>query len=124
MGAIGALVPIFAQPIMQLFTLNPMVADVGAAGLRVVALAQPFWAVLLVLAGALRGTGNTRFPLIATGGAIRLTVGLAWLLLTTVGGGLVAVWAAFLAIAPITAVLYTWRWRRALTDADTHDVVG
>ena len=43
--------------------------------------------------GALRGTGNTRFPLIANGGTTWLTVGLAWLLLSTVGGGLVAIWA-------------------------------
>jgi Na+-driven multidrug efflux pump len=69
-----------------------------------------------VLSGALRGTGNTRFPLIANGGSTWLTVGLAWLLLSTIGGGLVAIWAAFLAIAPITAVLYTWRWRLAVRE--------
>ena len=35
----------------------------SAAGLRIVALAQPFWAMLFVYSGALRGLGNTRFPL-------------------------------------------------------------
>src|SRR5205085_9242884 len=100
MSTIGAIVLIFAQPIMQLFTVDAAVIEVGAAGLRIVALAQPFWAVLLVHAGALRGTGNTRFPLIATGGILWLSVGLAYALLATVGGGLIAVWAAFLALAP------------------------
>jgi putative MATE family efflux protein len=116
MSAIGALVLIFARPIMQLFTVDPAVVEAGAAGLRVVALAQPFWAVLLVLAGALRGTGNTRFPLLATGGSVWISVGLACGLLATVGGGLVAVWAAFLALAPALAAIYHWRWRRAVAE--------
>jgi MATE family, multidrug efflux pump len=113
MGAIGAIVLIFATPIMQLFTLDGAVIQSGAAGLRIVALAQPFWAVVFVQAGALRGTGNTRFPLLANGGTIWLSVGLAWLLLASVGGGLIAVWAAFLALAPALAMIYRWRWRLA-----------
>jgi MATE family multidrug resistance protein len=116
MSAIGAIVLICARPIMQLFTIDPAVVEAGAAGLRVVALAQPFWAVLFVLAGALRGTGNTRFPLIATGGTVWLAVGLACALLAIVGGGLVAVWAAFLALAPAMAAIYGWRWRRAVAE--------
>jgi MATE family, multidrug efflux pump len=116
MSAIGAIVLIFAQPIMQLFTVDPAVIEVGAAGLRIVALAQPFWAVLLVYAGALRGTGNTRFPLIATGSALWLSVGLAYALLASVGGGLIAVWAAFLALAPAQAVIYRWRWHLAVRE--------
>jgi len=116
MGVIGAIVLIFAQPIMQLFTVDPAVVEAGAAGLRVIALAQPFWAVLLVLAGALRSTGNTRFPLLATGSTVWLSVGLAFGLLASVGGGLVAVWAAFLVLAPALAAIYHWRWRRAVAE--------
>jgi Na+-driven multidrug efflux pump len=86
------------------------------SALRVVALAQPCWAVLLVQAGALRGTGKTRFPLIVTGGTVWLSVALAYGLLATVGGGLVAVWAAFLALAPALAMIYRWRWRRAVAE--------
>jgi hypothetical protein len=37
-------------------------------------------------------------------------------LLATVGGGLIAVWAAFLVLAPATAAIYRWRWRRAVID--------
>ncbi len=126
MSLIGVLVLIFARSIMQCFTIDPTVVDAGAAGLRVVALAQPFWAVLFVLAGALRGTGNTRFPLIATGGTVWLSVGLACLLLGTIGGGLIAVWAAFLALAPAMALIYRWRWRRTVAEysgysAEQHD---
>jgi putative MATE family efflux protein len=120
MSVIGTIVLIFAQPIMQLFTVDPAVVAAGAAGLRVVALAQPFWAVLFVLAGALRGTGNTRFPLLVTGCTVWLSVGLACALLNTIGGGLIAVWAAFLVLAPAMALIYRWRWRRAIAEYAGH----
>jgi MATE family, multidrug efflux pump len=77
-----------------LFTSEAAVIEAGMPGLRVLALTQPFWAVLFVQAGALRGTGNTRFPLLVTGISTWAAVGLAFGLLETIGGGLVSVWAA------------------------------
>jgi TM2 domain-containing membrane protein YozV len=53
---------------------------------------------------------------IATGGAVWLSVGLAYALLVSVGGGLIAVWAAFLALAPAQAVIYRWRWHLAVRE--------
>jgi putative MATE family efflux protein len=108
MSAIGALVFAFAVPIMRLFTADPGVVRIGADGLRVVALAQPFWAVGMAQSGALRGTGDTRFPLIIGAAGIWSAVLVAWLGLRLAGGGLATVWAAFLVTSPITAFL-TWR---------------
>ncbi len=42
-------------------------------------------------------------------GGLLLTGPIIWLLLETVGGGLVSVWGAFLLVAPLIAVLH---WRR------------
>lgn len=109
MSTIGALVLIFAAPIMRVFTSDPAVVRIGAAGLRMVALTQPFWAVGMVQAGALRGTGDTRFPLINGAAGMWSSVLLVWLTLRFVGGGLDAVWAAFLVTSPVTAYL---SWRR------------
>ncbi len=117
MGAIGVVVLLFATPIMRLFSADPAVIAAGAAGLRVVALAQPFWAIMFVQSGGLRGTGNTRFPLLVTGGGIWLSVALGFLLIETVGGGLVSVWAGFLAVAPFMATLHWWRFRRTVREA-------
>jgi len=114
MGAMGLAVLLFAEPIMRLFSAEPAVIAVGAAGLRVVALAQPFWAIMFVQSGGLRGTGNTRFPLLVTGGGIWLSVTVSYVLLRTVGGGLVSIWAGFLVVAPFMAVLHWWRFRRAV----------
>jgi putative MATE family efflux protein len=108
MSSIGVLLLVFAEPIMRVFTSEPGVIQIGAAGLRVVALTQPFWAVGMVRSGALRGTGDTRFPLLIGSAGIWTAVLLVWLTLTFIGGGLPAVWAAFLITSPVTAFL-TWR---------------
>jgi putative MATE family efflux protein len=108
MSAIAVLFFVFATPIMRLFTAEPEVIRIGAAGLRVVALTQPFWGVGMVQSGALRGTGDTRFPLVIGAAGVWCAVLLAWLGLTIFDGGLPVVWGAFLVTSPITASL-TWR---------------
>ncbi len=119
MSSIAALLFVFAPQVLHLFTSDPAVVAAGAGGLRVVALAQPFWAVLFVQSGALRGAGNTSFPLMVTGGGVWLSVVLALALVLTVGGGLVAVWAGFLAVAPAMAALMWWRFQRTVAEGMT-----
>jgi multidrug resistance protein, MATE family len=114
MSAIAVLLFIFAPQVLGLFSNDAAVIAAGSGGLRVVALLQPFWAVLFVQSGALRGTGNTSFPLKISGSGIWASVGLAWLLITLFGGGLVAVWVAFLIVAPLTAGLMWRRFQRTV----------
>jgi MATE family multidrug resistance protein len=116
MSAIAVLLISFAPQVFELFTSNEAVIAAGVPGLRVLALTQPFWAVLFVQAGALRGTGNTRFPLMVTGSCIWASVGLAFALIETIGGGLVSIWAAFLALAPVMAFLMWRRFRRTVAE--------
>jgi putative MATE family efflux protein len=112
MSTIAGLVFLFAPQVMSVFTNDPNVIQIGAGALRVVALTQPFWGVGMVQSGALRGTGDTRYPLIIGSGGMWAAVLLVWLFLTFIGGGLPAVWAAFLITSPITALLL---WRRFRT---------
>src|SRR6266545_1334565 len=116
MSVIAVLLFIFAPQALGLFSDDPAVIAAGAGGLRVVALLQPFWAVLFVQSGALRGAGNTSFPLKVSGSGIWASVGLAWLLITLFGGGLVSVWAAFLLVAPVTAGLMWRRFQRTVRE--------
>jgi putative MATE family efflux protein len=116
MSAIAALLFVFAPQVLHIFTNDQVVIAAGSSGLRVVALAQPFWAVLFVQSGALRGLGNTSTPLRITGSGIWLSVGLAWLLVTTLGGGLVTIWVAFLAVAPAMALLMWRRFQHTVRD--------
>ena len=119
MGAIALLILFFAEPMMRAFSDDPVVVAMGAAGLRVVALAQPLWAILFVQSGALRGAGNTRFPLRVNATGIWSAVLLSAALLATVGGGLVSVWVSFLFTAPFTCGLMWWRFRRIVSEGVT-----
>lgn len=108
MSVIAGLLFVFAVPVMHVFTADPNVILIGAAGLQVVALTQPFWAVGMVQSGALRGTGDTRFPMIIGSAGVWTAVLIVWLTLSLISGNLALVWAAFLITSPITAFL-TWR---------------
>jgi MATE family multidrug resistance protein len=108
MSGFGALIFLAATPIMRLFSTDPEVIAIGAGGLRVMALTQPFWAVRMAGSGALRGTGDTRFPMLIGSLGIWAAVAIVWVMLHTIGGSLAAVWGAFLVTAPVTALL-TWR---------------
>ncbi len=108
MGSLGLLFLFFAPQIMRFFSDDPGVIAIGAAGLRVVAFTQPFWALGFVNAGALRGTGNTQFPLRVNSIGIWAAVGLGALFINFISPSLAAVWAAFMITSPITSFLM-WR---------------
>jgi putative MATE family efflux protein len=81
----GVLFFIYGQQLAGLFTGNPNDATARLAGelLPIVALGMPCFAVLSICSGALRGAGDTRWPLIATflgliGLRIPLAAWLAW----------------------------------------------
>ena len=121
MSGIGVLIFVFAPQIMRLFSQDPTVIAVGAGGLRTISLSQPFWAIYFVNGGALRGTGNTQFPLMVNASGMWLSVGLAFLFINTIGGSLVAVWAAFLCVAPFTSMILRWRFRKTIGELMSPD---
>ena len=99
---------------MRLFSQEAAVVDSGVAAVRVVALAQPFWAVLFVQSGALRGMGNTSFPLRANTGGLWSTMIIAWLAVNYLDGGIAHVWGVFLITSPIMSIVLWRRFRRAV----------
>jgi putative MATE family efflux protein len=114
MGTLGVIFLIFAPQIMGFFSDDPDVVAIGAAGLRMVALTQPFWALGMVNGGALRGTGNTQFPLRVNAIGVWAAVGLGAFFVNYISPSLSAVWAAFLFTSPITSFLLWRRFRREL----------
>ena len=109
MSAMAVASFIFAAPIMRLFSQDAEVVRAGAAAIQVVGLAQPFWAVIFVQSGGLRGLGNTTFPLRANTAGIWATVGIAWLAIKFFDSGLVLIWGVFLITSPLMSVVL---WRR------------
>ena len=61
----GLFIFLAARPIASVFVDDPRVIDDTVSFIHVLAAAQPLMAIDFTLGGALRGAGDTRFPLIA-----------------------------------------------------------
>ena len=112
MGAMGLVFFLGGLWIMRAFTADSEIIGHGAAALRVVALAQPGQALAMVLAGSLRGAGDTRYPMITTGLAmwlVRLPV--AWLCGITLGWGLAGVYLGWVLDSVVLGLLTWLRYR-------------
>lgn len=112
MGLMGVVFFFGGSWIMRAFSDDPVIVGQGAAALRVVALAQPGQALGMVLAGSLRGAGDTRYPMITTGLAmwlVRLPV--AYLFGITLGFGLAGVYLGWVVDSFVLAILNWLRYR-------------
>jgi len=110
MSACGVIFFFAAEPIAALFVNDANVVRDAVSFLRTFAVAQPFMAIDFTLGGALRGAGDTRFPLVAVVVGFygcRLGFAYAAVLLQL---PLVWVWMALLGDYVARAVLKTWRF--------------
>jgi putative MATE family efflux protein len=113
MSVAGLGFAVFADPLMRIFTSDAQVVDLGTQVLRIIAFNQPFMAIASVLAGGLRGAGDTRFPMITSAIGIwlvRLPIG--WFLGIVLGLGLQGIYMVYVVDAAARALLVGWRWRQ------------
>jgi putative MATE family efflux protein len=101
-----------APQAMALFTSDPEVIRQGVQALRALSFALPFWAISFVNAGALRGSGDTRSPMVVSAVGIWLAVLLAWLGVRHFGAELGFVWGTFVITSPLTALANWLLFRR------------
>jgi putative MATE family efflux protein len=98
MTAGGVVVFVAARPIARLFGDDPRVVADAVSFIRVLAAAQPLMAIDFTLAGALRGAGDTRFPLVTVlVGFYGCRLGTAWVAAGWLQLGLFWLWCALLA---------------------------
>lgn len=114
MGGLGIVFFVFAEQIMGFFSDDPNVITMGAGGLRVLAFSQPFWAMGFVNAAALRGTGDTKFPLRVNTLGMWSAVALGWLFTRYLVPQLWGVWVAFLITSPITSTIFRRRFQQVI----------
>ncbi|HOE56282.1 MAG TPA: MATE family efflux transporter [Bacillota bacterium] len=97
-STIMALVLFFFGPwIVGLYSVDPMIIRNASIALKIIALVQPFQASQLILAGALRGAGDTFWPLVASFfGVLLVRVVFAYIFVGIMGYGLVGAWVAVL----------------------------
>ncbi|MBI2941597.1 MAG: MATE family efflux transporter [Chloroflexi bacterium] len=101
------------EPLLRLFTDDPLVVEEGIVAMRYGAVSIPIFAAPMVIAGALRGAGDTRYPMlvnIVTGWLVRLPI--AYLLSITLGLGLPGAYLAFAVDAALQTALLIARYRR------------
>ena len=60
MSVMGVVFLLFPRPLVSIFSADPEVMELAVVCLRLVAVSQPALATIMVLAGALRGAGDTR----------------------------------------------------------------
>ena len=107
-GVVFMVVPRF---LLGVFTNDQHVIDAGVGALTVIGIGQPAQAVIFTLGGALRGAGDTRFPLVATiVNWVVVRLPLAYVLAFPLGFGLTGVWAGIAADYFVRAGLLAWRF--------------
>jgi putative MATE family efflux protein len=112
MSLAGVFIFLFARPIAGVFIDDAAVVAAAVSFIHVLAAAQPLMAADSTLGGALRGAGDTRFPLLTViVGFYGARLGFAWVAATVLGLDLVWVWAALLGDYLLRAVFKAWRFR-------------
>lgn len=101
-----------AEILVGLYSNDPAIIENASTALRMAAIIQPFQANQLIVAGSLRGAGDTRFPLISTFiGVLGIRVVLANVFIRVFSFGLVGAWLAIVVDQFIRWILIRLRFR-------------
>ncbi len=108
----GILIAIFAETIAALFVDDPQVIQNTVWFIYMLGFAQPFMAIDFTLGGALRGAGDTRFPLWTVLIAFYVVrLGLSAIVVFLFDLSLPWLWATLIGDYFVRALLKTWRFR-------------
>jgi putative MATE family efflux protein len=112
MSSGGVMLFIAAPPIARLFVDDPLVVEQAVSFIRVLAVCQPLMAVDFVMSGALRGAGDTRFPLVTALIAFWVCrLGSAFLVTHVLHLELDWLWRVVVLDFAVRAMLKAWRFR-------------
>ena len=116
MVAIGIVFFLLPIPLLRAFTDDPRVIDIGVGLLAIAAAFQLFDGAQAVATGILRGTGDTRTPMITNViGHWVLGLPAGYLLCFTFGWGVAGLWVGLsIGLVFVSAILTTVWWKRAL----------
>ena len=112
MVGFGVLFFFLGSPLVMLYSQDPEIIAMGAYVLKFAAFTQPAMGFYSIIAGSLRGAGDTRYPLYITFvGMWTMRIGIAYFLVQSAGLGLAGVWIAVNADQWVRAVLVYFRFR-------------
>lgn len=107
----GVVMVLFPAALMGFFVNDPAAVAVGTAPLLAAGLMQPCLAIGFILNGALRGAGDTKWPMYSrmiTAWGIRIPLG--WLLVVHLDMGLNGAWLTMCIDFAAQAMLAMWRF--------------
>jgi MATE family multidrug resistance protein len=111
-GGVALLFVSVPEALMRIFSADPEVIALGRPLLALGAAYQLFDALGIVIDGALRGAGDTRWPfLVRFALAWGLFLPLAWLLAVLLDGGLTGAWLSGAVYVVAIAAVLAWRFR-------------
>lgn len=119
-GAMSLVFLLFAPYILRMYTNDPNVIEQGTVALRIIGIVQISQASQFILAGALRGAGDTRIPLYSMIiGVLIVRVALCMLFVLVFHWGIVGAYLSMAAdqIARSTIIYFRYRsglWKKAL----------
>ena len=110
---IGVIFLVAAPWLFGLMHTSGAVVEEGTVPFRVNAMFQLPLALSIIYTSALRGAGDTKFPLVAhVVGIYVVRLPVAWWAGVVLGGGLLGAWIAMSADVVVRSVLLVWRYRR------------
>ena len=113
----GLLMWFVPEWLVGLIIEDPAAIELGATCLRITAISQPLMAIHDTMAGALRGSGDTRSPMLVTFvGSIFIRMGVCYVLAWPLGMGLVGIWIGttldwLVRASCVTAVFWRGNWK-------------
>jgi MATE family multidrug resistance protein len=115
MALMACLFLIAPRPVLSIWTTDPQVVALGTHILLLVAAFEVFDGIQSVATGALRGMGETRFPMwMNLGGYWILGLPLGAVLCFACGWGLTGIWTGLTVALISIAVVLLLRWRNDL----------
>jgi putative MATE family efflux protein len=110
--SMGLVFLLFSYHLARIYTTDLTVAKMAGTVLKIVALAQPGLSTQHSLAGALRGAGDTRFPLYASAAGIWLfRVAFSYIFINVFHWGLNGAWIALVLDQYMRAAIIYFRYR-------------
>jgi len=113
MSSVGLAIILLARPLAGSFgAVGEETVRLAVIFIYILGAAQPLMALEFTLGGALRGAGDTRFPLFALlAGLVIFRLGAAEFIAKPLFHDVVAVWSCLLADYLVKGALLTWRFR-------------
>ena len=113
MSAMGLVLVVFSRQIAAVFTQDAEVIELTRLALTIFGLAHPFMAVEFAIGGALRGAGDTLFPMLTVfTGLLVVRLGLAVALVEIFDAPISWVWSVLIVDYLLKAIMLVIRFRR------------